>query len=461
MNRESFTQAIMEKPDDDGPRLSFAAWLEDRGEYDRAEFIRVQCELAHLDPGLAPLREYARWASEAWKGQDHYDLLIWVCDLAEQGEKASRRNQLRSREQELLRANEATWTEPLRVIGIDTYHSPFCRGMIEHITLDLETLLAHADTLFGQFPVRGMYLRTLEFGELTTAALALPHLAHLRNLEIYAGGESVPGGLGRALRDASSLNNLVRLAVTDACEHFNDGDVSAVAHSPQFSSVQTLQLTRDAVGPEGARSLAESPILRNLRFLSLGHNPLRSAGLAALASSPNLAGVTFLDLCFTELYEGIEPLASSPYLGQLQTLFLDRNDLGPDALVSLASSPCLVSLSALDLADNQCGTEGLRALCNSPLLSRLRAIDLAWSVFEEGDEVAELLGASPGARELRILGLSGNEMTDRGAQALASSPHLADLWRLALHSNHFTEHGEAALTRRFGNRWHLCWADLP
>ena len=44
--RAEFLRDICEHPEDDTPRLIFADWLEDHGEPERAEFIRVQCELA-------------------------------------------------------------------------------------------------------------------------------------------------------------------------------------------------------------------------------------------------------------------------------------------------------------------------------------------------------------------------------------------------------------------------------
>jgi uncharacterized protein (TIGR02996 family) len=40
--------AIHDQPDDDGPRLRFANWLEELGD-SRSEFIRVQCAIACLD----------------------------------------------------------------------------------------------------------------------------------------------------------------------------------------------------------------------------------------------------------------------------------------------------------------------------------------------------------------------------------------------------------------------------
>jgi uncharacterized protein (TIGR02996 family) len=45
VDHASFLATILEKPDDDGPRLVYADWLEERGD-PHAELIRVQCELA-------------------------------------------------------------------------------------------------------------------------------------------------------------------------------------------------------------------------------------------------------------------------------------------------------------------------------------------------------------------------------------------------------------------------------
>jgi uncharacterized protein (TIGR02996 family) len=42
--------AIAARPDDDTPRLVYADWLDDHGDADRAEFIRLQCRLAQGGP---------------------------------------------------------------------------------------------------------------------------------------------------------------------------------------------------------------------------------------------------------------------------------------------------------------------------------------------------------------------------------------------------------------------------
>jgi uncharacterized protein (TIGR02996 family) len=68
-------QGAKEQPDDDLPRLVLADWLEEHGDADRAEFVRLQCALARTaedDPRRAGLkaRERARLKAHAprWVG---------------------------------------------------------------------------------------------------------------------------------------------------------------------------------------------------------------------------------------------------------------------------------------------------------------------------------------------------------------------------------------------------------
>jgi uncharacterized protein (TIGR02996 family) len=43
--RGVFIRGIAADPDDDAPRPAFADWLDEHGERDRIEFVRVQIEL--------------------------------------------------------------------------------------------------------------------------------------------------------------------------------------------------------------------------------------------------------------------------------------------------------------------------------------------------------------------------------------------------------------------------------
>jgi uncharacterized protein (TIGR02996 family) len=62
VEHEAFLRAIFDAPDDDTPRLVYADFLEENGEAQRAEFIRVQCQRRRLlslpagDHALAGLR---------------------------------------------------------------------------------------------------------------------------------------------------------------------------------------------------------------------------------------------------------------------------------------------------------------------------------------------------------------------------------------------------------------------
>jgi uncharacterized protein (TIGR02996 family) len=61
-------RAILDDPDDDAPRLVYADWLEEHGEAERAEFIRVQVERAEA-PRYAPPRIELRRRRQSLPGR--------------------------------------------------------------------------------------------------------------------------------------------------------------------------------------------------------------------------------------------------------------------------------------------------------------------------------------------------------------------------------------------------------
>src|SRR5262245_56818171 len=106
---------IRAHPEDDGPRLVYADWLDERGD-PRGEFIRVQCELARLPHG----------------GPD--------------------RERLRVRESELLAAHRSEWEAPLRALGATNI--AFRRGLPEAVTIGAADFFRHAGELFERAPIR-------------------------------------------------------------------------------------------------------------------------------------------------------------------------------------------------------------------------------------------------------------------------------------------------------------------
>jgi uncharacterized protein (TIGR02996 family) len=95
-NEAAFLRSVAEEGDDNTGRLALADWLEDRGDAPRAEFIRVQCELASAGP------------------------------------TEERRRALRLRERDLLNAHRRQWCEALD-LPVEDVH--FARGLIARVRL--------------------------------------------------------------------------------------------------------------------------------------------------------------------------------------------------------------------------------------------------------------------------------------------------------------------------------------
>lgn len=147
--QQSFLDAILAEPEDDGLRLVYADWLEENGQGERAEFIRVQIEL------------HQEWP---WAGQSVKDGLT-VAGREAHPQFAS----LVDRERELLDTIGSwpfRWFPGPSSIGTENVdHAPprsgqICRGFVERITLSAEDWLRHADAITACQPIREVRLTT-------------------------------------------------------------------------------------------------------------------------------------------------------------------------------------------------------------------------------------------------------------------------------------------------------------
>lgn len=87
---------IRAMPEDDVRRLVLADWLEERGEGERAEFIRIGVQIRRWGCSFKQTAEQPGWKHDC--GTD--DTGYWLCQP------------LRSRERELLAGSEGRWMEP-------------------------------------------------------------------------------------------------------------------------------------------------------------------------------------------------------------------------------------------------------------------------------------------------------------------------------------------------------------
>jgi uncharacterized protein (TIGR02996 family) len=321
MNRTAFLEAIKAEPDDDTHRLVFANWLEENGEPERAEFIRLQVEWARLD-----------WTND--RGAD-----------------------LQLRERELLARHGETWLGPLRGLVKEPQYR---RGLLHAQAVGQRALaglesLAETEALawVAELKVRG--LDTVLAGWLAGCRL----LAHLTALDLGNNGIQDEGV--QALAAAPSLSRLTALDLSR--NGIRAEGAAALASSPHLARLTALDLGRNRIGPEGAQALAGSPYLTRLTSLALSENAVGDDGAGALAAASHFSQLTALDLTYNRIGpEGARALAGSPHLARLRALYLSDNAIGDEGARALAASPHLRQIASLDVGANYLGDDAIAAL---------------------------------------------------------------------------------------------------
>jgi Ran GTPase-activating protein (RanGAP) involved in mRNA processing and transport len=173
-----------------------------------------------------------------------------------------------------------------------------------------------------------------------------------------------------------------------------------------------------------------------------------SAGAFLTNATPLFATAPLRELKLYDICGRMSALANCSHLACVETIDLERNDLG-DAEMKYLAGASLTQLTTLLLWSNRVGDKGLAALV-AAAFPRLRRLDLSYNLI--GDVGATALASSPVLGQLALLDLTANQITSRGARALADSPHATTLGRLDLTKNPIDESGQTALRRRFSDR---------
>jgi len=343
---DTFLEAIVEEPDDDGLRLIYADWLDENAQPERADFIRVQVERARL-----PDNDPRQW------------------DLAE-------------RERQLLAEHEAAWTSALQPFVL---RCGFRRGFIEEVAVNALTLVNHAQTIFRLAPVRHLAVRrVVSFARSRTDAAS--QAAHL--LEFAPDWQTID--LAReGIRDVGLIHGLLaRWDDFPALTRLNlngngltQQSIESFAGSPLLAQLASLELSANRFGPTGWTDILRSPFCERLRELGLGHNGLTDKEVSLFRGPLAAQRLAKLDLSFNPLggAGALALSATAPVLTGLRELYLSRTHLGDDGLRELASGPLLSQLHTLDLSLNRITDTGARALLAYPHATQLHRLDLIYN----------------------------------------------------------------------------------
>jgi uncharacterized protein (TIGR02996 family) len=278
----AFMRAILEAPQDDAPRLVYADWLTDHGDEadrDRAEFIRVQVELAR-------------------------------------GVGGAKRKRLEARDAELLNQYGDEWRKQLPDF-MRHRSTRFERGFAGRVRCWLENFATQADVIWQAAPVTALDLfdpRGMS-GDVDFSARQ-----HAQNLNNY-------------LKAAAAVPHLRHLHTLSICETGISGrHVTTILASPYLSGLRSLDLSSNGYGDSLAEAVVASPRSESLTTLDLCENNLGDRGAVALANAPRLAKLTTLLLSSNRIGEqGGLALAASPHLASLQRLHLEGEDVGASA----------------------------------------------------------------------------------------------------------------------------------
>jgi uncharacterized protein (TIGR02996 family) len=465
---EDLLAAIRAHPEEDTPRLMYADWLDEQGDEGallRAEFIRLQCELARLhddDSDSHPVYEFLR---------DRDYVTRPSADWTRIDDGIHRRLALTMRAEDLLKRHGAAW-EPRLPKALKVSWDGFHRGFPHRVSFSAgRPLDQSAARLRAAVPAVTLVapVFTSRFVEqLADTGL----LGWICGLEVRDDCEPALRAFGHRPEAAGVRTLKVRYAVADEI-------VSALVDSPHWTGLRALDLTDTVVGPAAAEELFRAKHLRTLKCLHVNGNdwPVETFGAFAAGGFDRLTSLRFHASGLADA--GAEKLAACPALARLRKLDLDHNELTGRGVTELLCSPHLARVAFLGLEGNPCArvdagrlaatepgglrmfhghgcrflTSDVRALARCPRLSTLWYLDLdsnglgtaavrtlvrgfgkwcppvLWMTHNRIDDAgAAVLAKWTAASALRVLHLRFNEgMTDKGVRALLESPNLAGL----------------------------------
>ena len=249
----------------------------------------------------APRLVYADWLDE--QSDPLAELIRLQCQSAVLRDNDPRREPLDRRQQQMLEQFGMLWLGPVHELGLV---GRFRRGLLEVTVTGARTLLDVADRLF-----------------------ALPSVLHVN------------------LRDGALDRDTMR----------------ALAKSPIFTRVRSLDLQRSHITNDGIQILCNSRFHPRLAKLKLGHTQISTLAIRLLVGAFDLSSLVELILHFNGIGAGgARHLAKCPQLTRLRVLDLSNNRILSEGAEYLAESQYLNHLHRLDVRGNNIRRSAKRGL---------------------------------------------------------------------------------------------------
>jgi uncharacterized protein (TIGR02996 family) len=203
-------RAVLDDPDSDGPRLTYADWCAQQADpvtRAHAELIRRQIELRNTPPHVV--------------GRGGANSLV-------------------TRIAGLLAAHGESWAAPVRPF-VDTF--AFYRGFVELVRLSAARFLAHGAELFEAAPVRHVDLHGLR--DVDEHLFESPSFSRLRSLGLDSSG--LHDIHLQLLAHSPEVRGLRWLSATK--NHFQSNGYAAIAASPHTRSLAYADFIGNPVDP--------------------------------------------------------------------------------------------------------------------------------------------------------------------------------------------------------------------
>jgi len=352
----AFLRSILASPDDDAPRLVYADWLDENGDPNRAEFIRLQIRLARSPAGDPDFAELKARADDL--GRTHH--VEWL-------------NQLPS------------WP------GV--HWEIFHRGFISAVRFDTpDAFFESARAVFRAAPIAEVRLHNFYWHDASRLAESR-YLARVRILDLNDGNRIGSKGV-EALTSSPQLANLTELKL--GRNALGSPSARAIAESRHVRGLRLLKLERNDMFDDALRFLAESPQLAGLEVLDMERTRTGDDGVKALAKSKHLAHLKLLDLSHNQITDtGVLALAESRVVSEMRVLFLHTNHISDEGIEALARSESFARLERIFLRQNKITDVGATALARSSYLEHLRELHIGENRISDfaGDELRARFGS--------------------------------------------------------------------